>query len=194
MVSGWFAKNLKLSLDGSERRGEGGNGPILRWEGEREEGLRKTESAPAYNLKTHSAFKLLTMAAGYKVLCRYHGRRGSARARAGRGKRKGASAIQKFDLFERRLADGTTTRRRADRGQILDGENERERREGKEAGEKNKRGEEYFAAGISAPSRCAMCVVLLLGENVGAFVSFRCPFYFRFYFSADPTRKRSCEN
>lgn len=26
--------------------------------------------APAYNLKTHSAFKLLTMAAGYKVLCR----------------------------------------------------------------------------------------------------------------------------
>lgn len=33
-------------------------------------GLRETESASAYNLKTYSAFKLLTMAAGYKVLCR----------------------------------------------------------------------------------------------------------------------------
>lgn len=45
-------------------------------------GLRETESAPAYNLKTHSAFKLLTMAAGYKVLCRCHGiERAAARGR-----------------------------------------------------------------------------------------------------------------
>lgn len=47
-------------------------------------GPRETESAPAYNLKTHSAFKLLTMAAGYKVLCRYHGER-EREARRDRG-------------------------------------------------------------------------------------------------------------
>jgi len=34
------------------------------------------------------------------------------------------SAIQKFDLFERRLR---TARRRADRGQILDGEHDKKR-------------------------------------------------------------------
>jgi len=42
-------------------------------------GPRETESAPAYNLKTHSAFKLLTMAAGYKVLCLYYGVREARR-------------------------------------------------------------------------------------------------------------------
>lgn len=42
-------------------------------------GPRETESASAYNLKTHSAFKLLTIAAGYKVLCRYHGEREACR-------------------------------------------------------------------------------------------------------------------
>lgn len=72
-------------------------------------GLRETESVPAYNLKTHSAFKLLTMAAGYKVLCRCHGTGRAARV-------GGTSAIQKFDLFERRLR----TARRRDGGQIGD--------------------------------------------------------------------------
>lgn len=76
-------------------------------------GLRETESAPAYNLKTHSAFKLLTMAAGYKVLCRCHGIGRAARV-GGRGEE--TSAIQKFDLFERRLR----TARRRDGGQIGD--------------------------------------------------------------------------
>lgn len=55
-------------------------------------GPRETESAPAYNLKTHSAFKLLTIAAGYKVLCRYHGereaRRGSRGLQEGRARFK----------------------------------------------------------------------------------------------------------
>lgn len=73
-------------------------------------GPRETESAPAYNLKTHSAFKLLTMAAGYKVLCRYHSERETRRDRGGAG--GGTSAIQKFDLFERRLR----TARRHDGG------------------------------------------------------------------------------
>jgi hypothetical protein len=59
IVSGRYAKNLKLSLDG----GEGKGGPVAA-------DPRETENARAYNLKTHSAFKLLTMAAGYKVLCR----------------------------------------------------------------------------------------------------------------------------
>lgn len=76
-------------------------------------GLRETESTPAYNLKTHSAFKLLTMAAGYKVLCRCLGTGRAARV-GGRG--GGTSAIQKFDLFERRLR----TARRRDGGQIGD--------------------------------------------------------------------------
>ncbi|TGZ47317.1 Uncharacterized protein DBV15_00122, partial [Temnothorax longispinosus] len=49
-----YAKNLKLS-----RRERGKERPMVT-------GPRETESAPAYNLKTHSAFKLLTMAAGYK--------------------------------------------------------------------------------------------------------------------------------
>lgn len=48
-------------------------------------GPRETESAPAYNLKTHSAFKLLTMAAGYKVLCRYHSERETRRGSWGSG-------------------------------------------------------------------------------------------------------------
>lgn len=52
----------------------------------------------------------------------------------------GTSAIQKFDLFERRLR---TARRRADRGQILDG---RVRQK------KDRRTEAYFATGISTPS------------------------------------------
>lgn len=50
------------------------------------ERLRETESAPAYNLKTHSAFKLLTMAAGYKVLCRCRCER-EVRTRAGSRRR-----------------------------------------------------------------------------------------------------------
>jgi len=80
-------------------------------------GLRETESAPTYNLKTHSAFKLLTMAAGYKVLYRCHDEDDDddeerARISARGGVREGA--IQKFDLFERRLR----TARRRDGGQI----------------------------------------------------------------------------
>lgn len=72
IVSGRYAKNLKLS-----RRGRGKERPMVT-------GPRETESAPAYNLKTYSAFKLLTMAAGYKVLCRYHGERVARRDRGGR--------------------------------------------------------------------------------------------------------------
>lgn len=62
-----YAKNLKLSRDGNEeKRGAGG----------RRVYGKHTESALAYNLKTHSAFKLLTMAAGYKVCATTGGGKG----------------------------------------------------------------------------------------------------------------------
>lgn len=63
-----------LSTGAGERGGTGGRA-----------GLWETESVPAYNLKTHSAFKLLTMAAGYKVLCRCRGEGGCAWGRAREG-------------------------------------------------------------------------------------------------------------
>lgn len=59
-----------------------------------------------YNLKPHSAFKLLTMAAGYKVFCPVAGFvDAKCGGEGGRGtqRRVRSSAIQKFDLFERRL-------------------------------------------------------------------------------------------
>lgn len=49
---------------------------------------RETENAPPYNLKTHSAFKLLTMAAGYKVFCWYHSERKARRDRRSRCRRR----------------------------------------------------------------------------------------------------------
>lgn len=61
-------------------------GKAARGENGERERLRETESAPAYNLKTHSAFKLLTMAAGYKVLCRCRCER-EVRTRAGSRRR-----------------------------------------------------------------------------------------------------------
>lgn len=100
VVSGRYAKNLKLSRGWrGDRRGRVEEG----------EGAYGKPKAPRrYNLKTHSAFKLLTMAAGYKVLC--HNEEEVARVAGGGG----TSAIQKFDLFERRLR----TARRRDGGQI----------------------------------------------------------------------------
>lgn len=77
-------------------------------------GPRETENARAYNLKTHSAFKLLTMAAGYKVLCRCRDAEESAWERGEEEERGRIGAIQKFDLFARRLR----TARRRDSGQI----------------------------------------------------------------------------
>lgn len=56
-------------------------------------GPRETESAPAYNLKTYSAFKLLTMAAGYKVLCWYHGEREARKDRGGRRREERDSKV-----------------------------------------------------------------------------------------------------
>lgn len=84
IVSGRYAKNLKLSLDGGV--GKGG-GPVVA------AGPREAENARAYNLKTHSAFKLLTMAAGYKVLCRCHGAGESAWERGERGKDRRDSKV-----------------------------------------------------------------------------------------------------
>ena len=56
LLKGWRnAKNSKLS------GGEGGGRSMTN----RERSM--------YNLKPHSAFKLLTMAAGYKVFCRWPG-------------------------------------------------------------------------------------------------------------------------
>lgn len=126
---------------------------------------RETESAPAYNLKTHSAFKLLTMAAGYKVLCRYHGEREARRDRArGGGVGGGTSAIQKFDLFERRLR---TARRRADRGQILDGVCDKKRTE--------ERRNVFRCRHLSAPA----CVALSFGESARLSLPFALPFVSR---------------
>ena len=81
-------------------------------------GKPKTRPGAAYNLKTHSAFKLLTMATGYKVLCWYHSERKARRDRRGRRRNERDSKV--WFIWEK-IADGTM-RRRADRGQILDGE------------------------------------------------------------------------
>lgn len=105
IVSGRYAKNSKLF-----RRGRGRERPTVTGA----TGNRKRSGAAAYNLKTHSAFKLLTMATGYKVLCRYHGEREARRGFVRVG--GGTSAIQKFDLFERRLR--TARRRDGAGGQI----------------------------------------------------------------------------
>lgn len=74
---------------GGEREREGGARAAAR--------LRETESASAYNLKTYSAFKLLTMAAGYKVLCRCRGtgwrRGGGVWGRAVKGRTRFKSLI-----------------------------------------------------------------------------------------------------
>lgn len=62
----------------------------------------------------------------------------------------GTNAIQKFDLFERRLR---TARRRADRGQILDGEHD-----------KKKRIEEQRRISLPASRRPRMCGASLRGR------------------------------
>lgn len=141
-----MAQNSENVCEGGKRSQAGGTRRI--WNSRRERGKerpmvtrpRETESAPAYNLKTHSAFKLLTMAAGYKVLCRYHGEREARRDRGGWRRDERDSKV--WFIWEE-ITDGTTARRRADRGQILDGEYDKK---------KDRRTEVYFAAGISAPS------------------------------------------
>lgn len=140
-------------------------------------GLRETESVPAYNLKTHSAFKLLTMAAGYKVLCRCHG--------TGRATRVGGRARFKSLIYLRgdcgRHDDATAGTSGTD---SRDGENE---------GEKKKR---KVRRRISLPAsrRPRMCDTSL-GETLGVLCLSRRIFSFRFLVSPDVFgRKRPREN
>lgn len=79
-----------------------------------------------YNLKLHSAFKLLTMAAGYKVFCRWPDSPMRSGGAGGEGEGE-SSAIQKFDLFERRLR---TAQRRGRRIRPDSATDERERERG----------------------------------------------------------------
>lgn len=157
VVSGWYAKNLKLS-----RRKGCENVRAREREREREEvdsggvtGNRKR--APAYNLKTHSAFKLLTMAAGYKVLCLCHDEEARVGGGSGNDEPRFKSLIYLRGDCGRH--DGATAGR--------SGADSRWGKRGKRKKNKNKREEAYFAAGISAPShvrhfswgtpRCVFC-------------------------------------
>lgn len=86
--NGGWDRAVREEFETLSTPGRGKEGPMAT-------GLRETESAPVYNLKTHSAFKLLTMAAGYKVLCRCHGiEKTGARGRTrGKGRARFKSLI-----------------------------------------------------------------------------------------------------
>ena len=106
-------ENVKNSKLAEGRRGVGGGGRSM-----------TNRKRSMYNLKLHSAFKLLTMAAGYKVFCRWPD--SPMRSGVVRGEGVESSAIQKFDLFERRLRTARGRGRRIRPDSATD-ERERER-------------------------------------------------------------------
>ena len=139
------------------------NSWVRREKGERA-GSMTNRKRSMYNLKPHSAFKLLTMAAGYKVFCWSPD---SSMRSCGEGGAEGvrSSAIQKFDLFERRLrtaggggpgGSGQILRpAREEKRDTRDGEEREGVRRRKRANKKIKGLKSvYFAAGIQPSYMC----------------------------------------